>query len=152
MELLWPQRMTVEVFDPNDIVVKRSLRLPPAGILRVHVKNARGLRKADRLSESDPYVTIIYQEGHGIKVKTRVIDDNPNPEWNERFDFIIMNRARRYLTFTCKDHDQIGSHDILGFAEITTDMLMDAPDTIIERTFDFQHKVWLKGVWGGDTD
>ncbi|EGD74843.1 hypothetical protein PTSG_07073 [Salpingoeca rosetta] len=140
MQLLWPRVFSVEIFDPNDIVVKRSLRVPPAGLLRVHIRNAKGLRKADRLSESDPYVTMIYQEGDGIKAKTKVIQDNPNPVWDEHFDFIIMNRARRYLTFTCKDYDRVGSHDTLGFAEVTTDTLMDAPDTIIERTFDFQYK------------
>eukprot|EP00043_Microstomoeca_roanoka_P011246 m.106052 g.106052 ORF g.106052 m.106052 type:complete len:1438 (-) comp15139_c0_seq1:235-4548(-) len=139
LDILWPRVMSVEVFDPNDIVVKRSLRVPPAGILRVHVVNAQGLRKVDRLSESDPYVTIIYQEGSGVKVKTKVIDDNPNPVWDEDFDFVILNRAPRYLSFAVKDDERIGPHQLLGDAEITTDTLMDAPDTIIQRKFEFQY-------------
>lgn len=141
MEILWPHFTTIDVFDPDNILIRRNLHIPPAGLLRVKICNAMNLRKADRFSESDPYVTVIYHEGDGISAKTKTIFNNPNPIWNQTFDFVLMNNAKRFLSFICKDFDNVGTHDLLGKADITTDSLLDAPNSIIARQFDFTYHV-----------
>eukprot|EP00479_Gromia_sphaerica_P010883 TRINITY_DN5156_c0_g1_i1.p1 TRINITY_DN5156_c0_g1~~TRINITY_DN5156_c0_g1_i1.p1 ORF type:complete len:62 (+),score=7.78 TRINITY_DN5156_c0_g1_i1:151-336(+) len=50
------------------------------GILFIHLRNAEGLRKADLISDSDPYVVV--SNGHQ-SVKSKVIDNDNNPTWNE---------------------------------------------------------------------
>jgi len=50
----------------------------------VLVQNATNVPKVDLLSESDPYLVVtISRTSH----RTRVIDDEPNPYWNENFTF-----------------------------------------------------------------
>jgi Ca2+-dependent lipid-binding protein len=59
----------------------------PLGILRVHVK--RGINLAIRdATTSDPYVVITLANQ---KLKTRVINNNCNPVWNEQLTLSIKD-------------------------------------------------------------
>lgn len=49
------------------------------------------------IGKSDPYV-ILYVRPM-FKVKTRVINDNLDPEWNESFELIAEDKETQYVTF-----------------------------------------------------
>eukprot|EP00055_Hartaetosiga_balthica_P017896 m.124445 g.124445 ORF g.124445 m.124445 type:complete len:1487 (-) comp9425_c3_seq2:1858-6318(-) len=140
MPLIWPHYLRIPIIDPSDPAIQHTTSTPPAGIFRVTILRAHNLRNVDRFSVSDPYVTIIYHEGDGIKKRTKTIDNNLNPVWNETFDFVLLNTASRYITMTCKDDEKVGQHEVLGRAEAVTDDLLERPDTPIQRTFEFTHK------------
>jgi Ca2+-dependent lipid-binding protein len=72
-----------------------DLELKPQGKLSVTVVRANNLINADLVGKSDPYVVLYVRPM--FKVKTKVIDDNLNPEWNETFEVIVEDKETQYL-------------------------------------------------------
>ena len=54
--------------------------------IRMILKAANNLPKADRLSKSDPYCELTF---HEEKQSTKVINNNQNPNWNESFKWTL---------------------------------------------------------------
>jgi Ca2+-dependent lipid-binding protein len=71
------------------------LELKPQGKLSVTVVRANNLINTDFIGKSDPYVVLYVRPM--FKVKTKVIDDNLNPEWNETFEVIVEDKETQYL-------------------------------------------------------
>jgi len=82
-------------------------------LLRVRVFSGRNLLGADMAGKSDPYVQL--QVGNK-KLKTKVKKGNCNPDWMETKDFPLEDGPTGQLLITVKDHDYIGSDDVLGVA------------------------------------
>lgn len=61
------------------------------------VVKANSLKNMELIGKSDPYV-ILYVRPM-FKVKTRVINDNLDPEWNESFELIAEDKETQYVTF-----------------------------------------------------
>ena len=72
-----------------------DLELKPQGKLTVTVKKANNLINADVFGKSDPYVVLHIRPM--FKVKTKVIDNNINPEWNETFEVIAEDKETQFL-------------------------------------------------------
>lgn len=73
-----------------------ELELKPQGMLRVTVIRANDLKNKEMIGKSDPY-TVVYIRPL-FKVKTKVIDNNLNPIWNEEFDLIAEDKETQSLT------------------------------------------------------
>jgi len=101
------------------------------GKLRVVVASARGVKAADANGLSDPYVKVTLRRGkngvlqdsdrawYGEKMvderRTKVIPKTLNPEWNEEFEFIRVDRSSdAMVTFELYDRDVLSEDDILG--------------------------------------
>jgi len=67
---------------------------------------------------SDPYAVLIFD---GEKKKTKVIDDNLNPEWNETFDFPLKEalKSTQNLDVQVFDHEKVGSDRLLGSTSVS---------------------------------
>ena len=86
-----------------------DLELKPQGKLSVTVVKATSLKNKELIGKSDPYVRLYVRPM--FKVKTKVIDDNLNPEWNETFELIVEDRETQsvilevilyfYIIFKC---------------------------------------------------
>lgn len=66
-------------------VVKRSpnrVSKAPPGVLIVHVKSASNLKNLEMLGTSDPYCKV---KVAGEKLKTKTIENDLNPRWDETF-------------------------------------------------------------------
>jgi len=87
-----------------------------AGILEVKLKSASGLRKADLLGKSDPYVVATVGDS-GYKSKTKLV--TLDPVWNETFRVYVRDPEEQVLKLNVMDFDLVGSDDTLGTA-ITT--------------------------------
>ncbi|CAH1435606.1 unnamed protein product [Lactuca virosa] len=93
----------------------------PIGVLKIRIK--RGLNLAVRDSKaSDPYVVIKTDK---LRVKTRFVKKDCNPEWDEEFDFPIYDpelpvRVKVY------DHDTFTLDDKMGYAEIDVKPILEA--------------------------
>lgn len=61
----------------------------------VTVVRAKALKNKEVIGKSDPYVIVYIRPI--LKVKTRVIDDNLNPEWNETFNLLAEDRETQSL-------------------------------------------------------
>ncbi|XP_076437301.1 extended synaptotagmin-2-like isoform X2 [Babylonia areolata] len=111
--MVLPNRIPIQMASDVDI---KKLRYPmPQGVLRVHVLEARDLKKADisitGKGKSDPYAIVTV----GAQTfKTKVIDDNVDPVWNEVFEYIIDERDGQFLKLALNDKDPGNKDDPLG--------------------------------------
>ncbi|KAL0397816.1 UNVERIFIED_CONTAM: Synaptotagmin-5 [Sesamum calycinum] len=91
--LQWPHRIVVPI---GGIPVDTSeLELKPVGKLTVTVIRANDLKNMELIGKSDPYVVVHIRPL--FKVKTKVIDNNLNPVWNQTFDLIAEDKETQSL-------------------------------------------------------
>ena len=78
-------------------------------MLAIKVVEAKNLKAAD-INTSDPYCLLKF---NGIEKKTRVIDSNLNPIWNEYFYFNITSFETNELSIKIFDKDKLSKDDLL---------------------------------------
>ncbi|KAH3762105.1 protein unc-13 A/B/C [Pelomyxa schiedti] len=103
----------------------------------ITVVEAKDLISADSNGSSDPYVELVY--GKNKKLRTKVIDKNLNPTWNEKFASLSL-AENELIHLMCWDKDFIGS-DKLGNFDLD---VFSYPSNV-------DNDVWidLKGVTSG---
>ncbi|KAI3449148.1 hypothetical protein Pfo_005813 [Paulownia fortunei] len=111
--LQWPHRIVVPI---GGIPVDTSeLELKPVGKLTVTVIRANDLKNKELIGKSDPYVVVHIRPL--FKVKTKVVDNNLNPVWNQTFELIAEDKETQSLIFEVFDED-IGEDKRLGIAKL----------------------------------
>ncbi|KAK6100352.1 C2 domain family protein [Brugia pahangi] len=115
---------------PNEIVVPLApnfditkLHLPePDGVLRLKIVEARNLENRDikftKSMASDPYCQI--HVGSQF-YRTKTIDNNLNPVWNEYFEFVVDQANGQKLRIELFDYDKASSDEELG--TLTIDLI-----------------------------
>ncbi|CAE5963724.1 unnamed protein product [Arabidopsis arenosa] len=83
------------------------------GLLRIRVKRGINLAQRDTLS-SDPFVVITMGSQ---KLKTRTVENNCNPEWNEELT-LALKHPDEPVNLIVYDKDTFTSHDKMGDAKI----------------------------------
>lgn len=132
--LLWPHRHVVKLGVDVDT---SDLELKPQGRLSVTVVKATSLRNKEMIGKSDPYVKLYVRPM--FKVKTKVIDDNLNPEWNETFDLIVEDKETQSVIFEIYDEDKLQQDKRLGVAKLAVNTL--EPEINQEVTLKLLHSV-----------
>ncbi|XP_030610233.1 myoferlin-like isoform X2 [Archocentrus centrarchus] len=87
-------------------------------MLRVAVESAKGLPKRT-LGSPDPITTVIFRDE---KKKTKSIDSELNPVWNELLEFDLKGKvldSSSYIDVIVKDYETIGKDKFLGSAKIS---------------------------------
>ena len=79
--------------------------------LYVRVLEARGIPKSDLVGESDPYCVMWVSSYEKEKKRTRIIENNCNPKWNQQFQFPIGNLTYDQFTLSVYDYDGVGNKD-----------------------------------------
>jgi len=81
------------------------------------IEYAKDLPKLDILSESDPYVTIHVEDDEGERElgRTKTIDNNDNPVWNEYFVIDIHKLKRIWINVWDED---IATPDFIGSVDL----------------------------------
>ncbi|PKI49558.1 hypothetical protein CRG98_030051 [Punica granatum] len=111
--LQWPHRIVVPL---GGIPVDTSeLELKPQGELMVTVVRANDLKNMEMIGKSDPYVVLYVRPL--FKVKTRVIENNLNPVWNQTFNLIAEDKETQSIIIEVFDRD-IGQDKKLGTAKL----------------------------------
>ncbi|KAI7994893.1 Synaptotagmin-4 [Camellia lanceoleosa] len=91
--LQWPHRIVVPI---GGIAVDTSeLELRPQGKLTVTVVKANDLKNMEMIGKSYPYVVVYIRPL--FKVKTKVIDNDLNPIWNQTFELIAEDKETQSL-------------------------------------------------------
>ncbi|KAK6918464.1 Synaptotagmin, SMP domain [Dillenia turbinata] len=107
--LQWPHRIVVPL---GGVPVDTSeLELKPQGKLKVTVVKANDLKNMEMIGKSDPYVVLHIRPL--FKVKTKVIENNLNPVWDQTFELIAEDKE----TQSVFDQD-IGQDKKLGIAKL----------------------------------
>ncbi|XAR72226.1 hypothetical protein NMG60_11018796 [Bertholletia excelsa] len=84
------------------------------GLLRIRVRRGINLVGRDSVTSSDPYVTVSNGEQ---TVKTRVVKNSINPEWNDELTLPIKD-INDPLVLSVYDKDTFTEDDKMGDAEI----------------------------------
>jgi Ca2+-dependent lipid-binding protein len=95
------------------------------------------LKNKELIGKSDPYV-ILYVRPM-FKVKTKVIDDNLNPEWNETFPLIVEDKETQSVIFEVYDEDRLQQDKKLGVAKLAVNSLQ--PEATSEITLKLQQSL-----------
>lgn len=109
--LQWPHRIVVPIAQPP--VDLSDLELKIQGKLTVTVVRAQGLKNMEMIGKSDPYVIAYVRVLFPAKTKT--IENNLNPVWDETFSFDVEDQETQSLVFQVFDQD-IGNDKLLGAA------------------------------------
>ncbi|KAF3830434.1 hypothetical protein GH733_004253 [Mirounga leonina] len=87
--------------------------LSPCHLLTVKVIRMKNVRQADRVSQTDCFVSLWLPTASREKLKTRTISNCPNPEWNETFSFQIQSQVKNVLELSICDEDTLTPDDHL---------------------------------------
>lgn len=126
--MVWPKKILASpILDCDDDELSKLMITAPVGILRVTIVEAKGLKNVDHFGKSDPYCSCLCT---GVKKRTRVINNNLNPKWNENLEWLINDPRTQTFICTIKDQD-ISVNRVLGFCEISINTLdADVPTTL----------------------
>lgn len=117
--LEWPHRIVVQI---GGIPVDTSdLELKPQGKLIVTVVKANGLKNHEMIGKSDPYAVVYIRPL--FKVKTKTIDNNLNPIWDQTFELIAEDKETQSLIVEVFDKD-IGQDQRMGVAKLPLNELV----------------------------
>ncbi|KAF8379358.1 hypothetical protein HHK36_028792 [Tetracentron sinense] len=97
--LQWPHRIVVPIGTGVDT---SELELKPQGKLTVIVVKANNLKNMEMIGKSDPYVVVYIRPL--FKVKTKVINNNLNPAWDQTFELIAEDKETQSIIFEVLYH------------------------------------------------
>ncbi|KAK8944946.1 Synaptotagmin-4 [Platanthera zijinensis] len=113
-QLEWPHRIVVPL-GGVDVDIS-ELELKPQGRISITVVKATSLKNMEVIGKSDPYVTLHIRPV--FKVKTKVINNNLNPVWNETFELIAEDKETQSIVFEVFDEDDISQDKKLGIVKL----------------------------------
>ncbi|KAI7818249.1 C2 domain-containing protein [Gamsiella multidivaricata] len=104
-----------------------SAHKPAFGVIRIQMLGARELRNVEIGGNSDPYVVITGDKGIS-RGRTKVIDSNLNPVWNEIF-YVAVNSMKQTFEFECFDFQKVTKDRTLGRTEFAVaELVEELPD------------------------
>ncbi|KAG5886718.1 hypothetical protein JTB14_030784 [Gonioctena quinquepunctata] len=108
-KLVFPNKITKRFSKSVEAAELKSLE--PAGVLRVHVFEAKDLERKDVTGKSDPYVVLtVGAQG----CTTPVIKRDLNPRWDYWCEFVILDPIGQHLQFKLFDQDDLNEDDFMG--------------------------------------
>ncbi|NP_001130533.1 lipid binding protein [Zea mays] len=112
--LTWPNRIIVPIV-PGDY---SDLELKPTGVLEVKLVEARDLKNKDLVGKSDPFALIYIRPLHDKTKKSKTINNDLNPIWNEHYEFVVEDISTQHLTVKIYDDEGLQSSEIIGCARV----------------------------------
>ncbi|PRP78686.1 hypothetical protein PROFUN_13425 [Planoprotostelium fungivorum] len=85
---------------------------------RIKIVEAKRLRSADPDGGSDPFVIVKMKGLFKKKFKTKVINHNLNPVWEEEFEFEPQHPNHDQIILKIYDYDTVGTNDFLGMVKL----------------------------------
>ncbi|KAK7264869.1 hypothetical protein RJT34_32482 [Clitoria ternatea] len=112
--ITWPVRKIVTIL-PGDY---SDLELKPVGILEVKLVQAKELTNKDIIGKSDPYAVVYIRPLRDRMKKSKTINNDLNPIWNEHFEFIVEDVSTQHLIVKVYDSEGLQSSELIGCAQI----------------------------------
>lgn len=127
------------------------------GVLRIHIKAARDLENKDTFmrGKSDPYANlsgtfsnyllsfrktlfVVFPLVGVQNYKTKVIDNNLNPIWDEYFEAVVDQSSGQRILLECFDQDPGSNDEILG--RISLDISMIRDKIVVDQVLEINRK------------
>ncbi|KAH6819161.1 Calcium-dependent lipid-binding family protein [Perilla frutescens var. frutescens] len=112
--ITWPVRKVIPIL-PGDY---SDLELKPVGKLEVKLVQAKELTNKDIIGKSDPYAVLFVRPLRDRTKKSRTINNQLNPVWNEHFEFVIEDASTQHLTVKIYDDEGLQSAELIGCAQV----------------------------------
>ncbi|PVU93427.1 hypothetical protein BB561_003292 [Smittium simulii] len=113
VEVIW-RPIIMDVDTVSSLIDTRSVLLPPLGIVKLNIKEAKNLKSSDAIQTSnsiDPYVKV--QALNKVLAQTMYIDNTSNPTWNETL-FVPVTNMKQSLLLECLNFNKNGKHKPIG--------------------------------------
>lgn len=130
--ITWPVRKVIPIL-PGDY---SDLELKPVGTLEVKLVQAKELTNKDLIGKSDPYAVLYVRPLRDRMKKSRTINNQLNPIWNEHFEFVIEDDSTQHLVVKIYDDEGLQASELIGCAQFS----------IAELEHGKVKDVWLKLV------
>ncbi|XP_048495180.1 synaptotagmin-5 isoform X2 [Beta vulgaris subsp. vulgaris] len=117
--ITWPVRTIIPII-PGDY---SDLELKPCGILEVKLVQAKELSNKDLIGKSDPFASLFIRPLSNRTKKSKTINNQLNPIWNESFDFVIEDPSTQHLTVRVYDDEGLQPPQLIGCAQIPINVL-----------------------------
>ncbi|KAE8657896.1 Synaptotagmin-4 [Hibiscus syriacus] len=95
-----------------------DLELKPVGTLEVKLVQARDLTNKDIIGKSDPYAVLYVPPLPGKTKKSKTINNELNPIWNEHYEFIIEDATTQHLVVRIYDDEGVQASELIGCAQV----------------------------------
>ncbi|XP_047951616.1 synaptotagmin-5-like isoform X2 [Salvia hispanica] len=112
--ITWPVRKVIPIL-PGDY---SDLELKPVGKLEVKLVQAKELTNKDIIGKSDPYAVLYVRPLRDKMKKSRTINNQLSPVWNEHFEFVIEDLATQHLTVKIYDDEGLQAAELIGAAQV----------------------------------
>lgn len=112
--LMWPVRKVIPIL-PGDY---SDLELKPVGILEVKLVQAKDLTNKDMIGKSDPYAVLYIRPLRDRMQKSKTINNDLNPIWNEHFEFVVEDASTQHLVVKIYDDEGLQAAELLGCAQV----------------------------------
>ncbi|KAG8372684.1 hypothetical protein BUALT_Bualt12G0092200 [Buddleja alternifolia] len=112
--ITWPVRKVIPIL-PGDY---SELELKPMGTLEVKLVQAKELTNKDIIGKSDPFALLYVRPLRDRMKKSRTINNQLSPVWNEHFEFIVEDASTQHLVVKIYDDEGLQSAELIGCAQI----------------------------------
>ncbi|MBA0622492.1 hypothetical protein Godav_008029 [Gossypium davidsonii] len=112
--ITWPVRNIVPIL-PGDY---SGLELKPVGTLDVKLVQAKELTNKDIIGKSDPFAVLFIRPLPDKTKRSKTIDNQLNPIWNENFEFIVEDVSTQHLTIKVFDDEGVQGAELIGCAQL----------------------------------
>ncbi|KAA3470606.1 synaptotagmin-5-like [Gossypium australe] len=112
--IMWPVRKIIPIL-PGDY---SDLELKPVGMLEVKLIQARDLTNKDIIGKSDPYAVLFVRPLPDRTKKSKIINNDLNPIWNEHYEFIIEDATTQHLVVRIYDDEGLQASEFIGCAQV----------------------------------
>ncbi|KAL3353009.1 hypothetical protein AABB24_020812 [Solanum stoloniferum] len=112
--ITWPVRKVIPIL-PGDY---SDLELKPTGVLEVKLVQAKELTNKDLIGKSDPFAVLYVRPLRDRMKKSKIINNDLNPIWNEHFEFVVEDPLTQHLVVKIYDDEGLQSAELIGCAHI----------------------------------
>ncbi|KAM0854377.1 hypothetical protein ACQ4PT_050458 [Festuca glaucescens] len=95
-----------------------DLELKPVGLLEVKLVEARDLKNKDLVGKSDPFAVLYIRPLSAKTKKSKTINNDLNPIWNEHYEFVVEDSSTQHLTVKIYDDEGLQPSEIIGCARV----------------------------------
>ncbi|XP_009799031.1 synaptotagmin-5-like [Nicotiana sylvestris] len=112
--ITWPVRKIIPIL-PGDY---SDLELKPTGVLEVKLVQAKELTNKDLIGKSDPFAELYVRPVRDRMKKSKTINNQLNPVWNEHFEFVVEDPLTQHLVVKIYDDEGLQAAELIGCAHI----------------------------------
>lgn len=113
-DFTWPTRKIIPIL-PGDY---SDLELKPTGVLEVKLVQAKELTNKDLIGKSDPFAELYIRPVRTKMKKSRTINNQLNPVWNEHFEFVVEDVSTQSLTVKIYDEEGFQTSELIGCTQV----------------------------------